>query len=192
MRIAVMCSGSGTNFENIVKSCPEHKVVVMIYNNKGCGAAKRSERLGIPHAHIKSANEDEIIELINVWRVDLIVLAGWMRIVSLNFIKSFPDKIINIHPSLLPKYKGLHAVRQALESGDATTGCTVHYVTAEVDSGGIIRQMEVPILKDDTVDTLQKRIQKAEHKLLPLAIKKYEFDFDLYIDRILAASFDDV
>ena len=112
-----MCSGNGTNFENIVRSCPEIEVVLMIHNKKNCGAKKRAQKLGIPNIHIKSKDEDQIIQLFQAWRVDLIVLAGWMRILSPKFIQAFPNKIINIHPSLLPKYKGLDAVKQALESG---------------------------------------------------------------------------
>ena len=93
-----------------------------------------------------------------------------MRILSPKFINAFPNKIINIHPSLLPKYKGLNAIGQALESGDLNTGCTVHYVTEELDSGTIIEQSIVPICPDDTVDTLTHRVQQAEHRLLPLVI----------------------
>ena len=166
-----MCSGNGTNFENIVRTCTEDEVVLMIHNKKHCGAKKRAQKLGISHCHIKSGSENEIISLFQAWRVDLIVLAGWMRIISPDFIKAFPNRIINIHPSLLPKYKGLNAVQQALDSGDAVSGCTVHYVTDELDSGKIIKQEIVPILPNDTVETLTSRIQKAEHYLLPLAIK---------------------
>ena len=90
------------------------------------------------------------------WQVDLIVLAGWMRIVSPKLIEAFPNRIINLHPSLLPKYKGLHAIEQAFESGDKVTGCTVHYVNEHLDSGEIILQEEVPILANDTVETLTK------------------------------------
>ena len=166
-----MCSGNGTNFENIVRTCTEDEVVLMVHNKKHCGAKKRAQKLGISHCHIKSGSENDIISLFQAWRVDLIVLAGWMRIISPDFIKAFPNRIINIHPSLLPKYKGLNAVQQALDSGDAVSGCTVHYVTDELDSGKIIKQEIVPILPNDTVETLTSRIQKAEHYLLPLAIK---------------------
>ena len=106
------------------------------------------------------------------WKVDLIVLAGWMRIISSKLIDAFPNKIINVHPSLLHKYKGLHAVEQAMESDDKVTGCSVHYVTEELDSGTIIIQGEVPILEDDTVETLTKRIQRKEYALLPAAIQQ--------------------
>ena len=176
MRLAVMCSGNGTNFENIVRTCKKDEVVLMIHNKRECGAAKRANKLGIPHCHIKSANEDEMIKLFNAWNVDLIVLAGWMRIVSPKLIDAFSNKIINIHPSLLPKYKGLHAIEQAFESGDDVTGVTVHYVTEELDSGAIIKQSEVPILPNDTVQTLTKRIQRMEYCILPIAIENIKYE----------------
>jgi formyltetrahydrofolate-dependent phosphoribosylglycinamide formyltransferase len=171
MRLGIMCSGNGTNFENIVRTCKEDEVVLMIHNKKKCGAAKRADKLGIPHCHIKSVNEDQIIQLFEAWRVELVVLAGWMRIVSSKLIEAFPNRVINIHPSLLPKYKGLNAVEQALESGDVLTGCTVHYVTEELDSGAIIKQDSVPILPNDTLEKLTTRIQRVEYDLLPKAIE---------------------
>ena len=170
MRLGVMCSGNGTTFENIVNNCTEHEVVLMVHNKKNCGAVERAERLGIPHVRLKTKQDDERIELFKVWRVDYIILAGYMRILSPKFINAFPNKIINIHPSLLPKYKGLNAIGQAFESGDLNTGCTVHYVTEELDSGTIIEQSIVPICPDDTMDTLTHRVQQAEHRLLPLVI----------------------
>ena len=114
-----------------------------------------------------------MIDLLKVWRVQLVVLAGYMRILSPNFINSFPERIINVHPSLLPKYKGIDAVEQALESGDDVTGCTVHIVTEELDSGRILLQGKVPIEKDDTVKTLTKRIQRSEYGILPTAINNF-------------------
>jgi len=166
-RLAVMCSGNGSNFENIVRTVNKHEVVLMIHNKKECGAAKRATNLGIPHVHIKSADEDQIIMLLKAWRVDLIILAGWMKVISPEFIEAFPKKIINLHPSLLPKYKGLHAIEQALDSNDKVTGCSVHWVNEELDGGEVIKQQEVPILPDDDLKTLTKRIQRAEYGLLP-------------------------
>lgn len=174
MRLGVMCSGNGSNFENIVRTCTDHEVVMMIHNKKECGAKKRAGKLGIPHCHIKSANEDEIIALFKAWRVDLVILAGWMKILSPKFIKSFPNQIINLHPSLLPKYKGLNAIEKALNSGDEFTGASVHYVTEELDSGDIIIQGEVPILPDDSIESLTRAINLKEYEILPLAINRYE------------------
>ncbi len=170
MRLGVMCSGEGTNFENIVHSCPDHEVVLMVYNKKKCGAQKRAERLGINSIRIASKDEDDIITIFDAYNVDLIVMAGWMRVVSKKFVEAFPGRIINLHPSLLPKYKGLHAIEQAIKAGESETGCSVHFVTEELDSGAVIKQQIVPILPGDTVETVTRAVQQAEHTLLPLVI----------------------
>ena len=164
-----MCSGNGTNFENILRTCSKDEVVIMIHDKKKCGAIKRAAKFGVPHCYVNAKDEDRMIDLFRVWRVDLIVLAGYMRIIK-NPSK-FPAPMINVHPSLLPKYKGLHAVEQAIDSGDAVSGCTVHYVNEELDGGEIILQGEVPILPEDTVESLTKAIQRKEYALLPLAIE---------------------
>ena len=165
-----MCSGSGTNFENIVRTCRFDEVVLMIYNKEDCGAAKRAAKLGIPHCCIKSKDEDKIVREFMWAGVELIVLAVWMRIVTPHLITAFPNRIINIHPSLLPKHKGLNVVQRAIDAGDTVAGCTVHYVTEELDSGDIILQAEVPILPDDTVESLTRAIQREEYSILPRAI----------------------
>ena len=169
-RLGVMCSGNGTNFENIVRSCKDHEVVLMLYNTKGCGAARRATKLGIPSAYFDSSEEDKIMSEFTWARVDYIILAGWMRILSEEFVNQFPNRIINVHPSLLPKYKGMHAVEQAMESGDKMTGCTVHYVNEELDGGEIIKQATVPIFETDTVKELTQRIQREEYRILPEVI----------------------
>ena len=171
MRLGVMCSGEGTNFENIVHSCPKHEIVLMVYNKKKCKARKRAERLNINSCY--SVDEDDIIALFNAYEVDMIVMAGWMKIVSKKFVDAFPGRIINLHPSLLPKYKGLHAVEQAMKAGEKETGCSVHFVTEQLDSGAVIKQQAVPILPDDTVESLTRAIQQAEHYLLPLVINAF-------------------
>ncbi len=171
MRLAVFCSGSGSNFENIVRTCNQDEVVVMIHNKEKCGAAKRAMKLGIPHAWIDHKDEVSMIKMLTAWNVDLIILAGWMRIVTKRLIQAFPDRIINVHPSLLPKYKGLHAVEQAMDAGEDFTGCTVHYVTEDLDGGPIIMQSKVPILPDDDVKSLTKAIQRREYAILPEAIR---------------------
>ena len=106
----------------------------------------------------------------NAYQVDMIVMAGWMKIVTKKFVDAFPGRIINLHPSLLPKYKGLHAVEQALKAGETETGATVHFVNEYLDAGAVIRQQVVPILPGDTVESLTRAIQQAEHQLLPLVI----------------------
>ena len=169
-RLGVMCSGNGSNFENIVRTCKDHEVMLMIHNKKKCGAAKRAEKIGIPHCYVNHKNEDQMIQLFQAWNIDLIILAGYMRIIKQP--NNFPCPIINVHPSLLPKYKGLHAVEQAINSKDRVTGCTVHYVNDELDGGEIIEQAKVPIFDTDTVDILTKRIQREEYRILPEVINK--------------------
>ena len=174
MRLGIMCSGNGTNFENIVTNpiCNKHEVVLMIHNTKECGAIARAAKFGIPHVRVPHKDEDKMIELFKAWKVDLIVLAGYMRV--LKNPDAFPAPMINIHPSLLPKYKGLNAIEQALDSGDSVTGCTVHYVTEELDGGTIIKQQEVPILPDDTLESLTKAVQRIEYGLLPSVINSWQ------------------
>jgi len=170
MRLGVMCSGNGTNFENILTNplCNTHEVVLMVHNTKQCGAKKRAAKFGIPHIRVPHKEEDKMIKLFEAYRVDLIILAGYMRI--LKNPSKFPCPIINVHPSLLPKYKGLNVVERAMEAGETVTGCTVHYVNEELDAGQIIMQGEVPILPDDDVESLTKAIQRKEYAILPAAI----------------------
>ena len=172
MRLGIMCSGNGTNFENIITNplCNKHEVVLMIHNTKKCGAIARAAKWGIPHCRVAHKDEDQIIKLFEAYRVDLIVLAGYMRV--LKKPSEFPCPIINVHPSLLPKYKGLNVVERAMEAGDKVTGCTVHYVNEELDGGEIIKQGEVPIMPDDTVESLTKAIQRMEYAILPAAIQE--------------------
>ena len=169
MRLGIMCSGTGTNFENIVRTCSKDEVVIMIHNKKDCGALKRAAKFGIPHCYVNAKDEDKMIELFKAWNVDLIVLAGYMRIIKNP--AAFPAPIINVHPSLLPKYKGLHAVEQAINNKEEYTGCSVHYVNEELDGGEVIMQAEVPILPEDTIKSLTKAIQRKEYAILPAAIE---------------------
>ena len=169
MRLGIMCSGNGTNFENIVRTCNKDEVVIMIHNKKDCGALKRAAKFGIPHCYVNHKDEDKMIELFKAWNVDLIVLAGYMRIIKNP--SNFPAPMINVHPSLLPKYKGLHAVEQAINNREEFTGCSVHYVNEELDGGEVIMQSEVPILPEDTIKSLTKAIQRKEYAILPAAIE---------------------
>ena len=169
MKLVVLCSGNGTNFENIIRTCNKDEVVLMIANKQKCGAVERARTFGIPCAY--STNESWMINEFKWLGVDLVVLAGYMRIISPKFVEAFPNRIINIHPSLLPKYKGLHAIEQALDSGDDVTGVTVHYVNNELDGGEIILQRKIPILPDDDIVSLTKSIQRVEYSILPAAIE---------------------
>lgn len=181
LQLGVMASGSGTNFEAIAQAITvgqlHAQVRVVIYNNPGAKVAARAERWGIPAVLInhreftsREALDTAIVQTLRKYSVDWVIMAGWMRIVTSVLINAFPDRVINIHPSLLPSFKGAHAIEQAFKAEVKITGCTVHLVRLEVDSGPILMQAAVPILPDDTVETLQARIQVQEHRIFPIAI----------------------
>ena len=182
--LAVLASGSGSNLEAIAKAISDGnlqaKIAVVIYNEPDAFARQRAEKFGIPailvnHRDYKSrkALDLAIIDILQQYNVDLVIMAGWMRIVTQVLIDAFPERILNIHPSLLPSFKGIHAIEQAFNYGVKITGCTVHLLSLEVDSGKILKQAAVPILPDDTLEDLQKRIQVQEHIIYPEAIAEY-------------------
>jgi phosphoribosylglycinamide formyltransferase 1 len=181
LSLGVMASGSGSNFEAIAQTIQtgqlHAQIRVLICNNPDAQAITRAQKFGIPtvvlnHRHYASREDLDlaIIRTLRDYGVDWVVMAGWMRIVTPVLIQAFPDRILNIHPSLLPSFKGIHAVEQALAAGVKITGCTVHLVVPEVDSGQILIQAAVPVLPDDTVETLQNRIHVQEHVIYPRAI----------------------
>lgn len=181
LRLGVLASGSGSNFEAIAQAIAQRQlnaqIQVMIYNNPQAKAAARAERLGIAaellnHRQFPSreALDRAIIDQLKRYKVEWVIMAGWMRVVTDVLINAFPDRILNLHPSLLPSFPGARAVEQALAAGVKVTGCTVHYVRLQVDSGPIIMQAAVPVLPDDTPDTLHQRIQVQEHRIFPRAI----------------------
>lgn len=176
-----MASGSGTNFEAIVKAIANGQlnaeIKVLIYNNTQAKVRSLGERYGIPtilinHRKYKTREDLDcaIVSTLQQYGVEWVVMAGWMRVVTEVLIASFPNRIINIHPSLLPSFKGIHAVEKALEAKVKITGCTAHLVTLEVDSGEILIQAAVPVYEEDTPATLHARIQEQEHIILPHAI----------------------
>lgn len=180
-KLGVMASGSGSNFEAIAAAIAEKrlnaKVAVLIYNNPGAKVAARAERWGVPAVllnHRDFANREAldraIVNTLHEYGAEWVIMAGWMRIVTPVLINAFPRRILNIHPSLLPSFKGAHAVEQALAAGVKITGCTVHYVVAEVDSGAIVMQAAVPVMPNDTAETLHTRIHLQEHRIYPQAI----------------------
>jgi phosphoribosylglycinamide formyltransferase-1 len=181
VKLGILASGSGSNFEAIAQAIKDGKlnaqIQVLIYNNPGIKAVERAESWGVPAVLLnhreynrREALDTAIVQVLQQYEVEWVVMAGWMRIVTPVLIDAFPDRIINIHPSLLPSFKGAHAVEQALETGVKITGCTVHLVRPEVDSGPILIQAAVPVLPDDTPETLHARIQVQEHRILPQAI----------------------
>jgi phosphoribosylglycinamide formyltransferase-1 len=181
LKLGIMASGSGSNFEAVADAIASQQlnaqIQVLIYNNPGIKAAARADRWGVPavllnHRDYKRREDldTEIVEVFGQYKVEWVVMAGWMRLVTPVLINAFPDRIINIHPSLLPSFKGVKAVEQAIEAGVKIAGCTVHLVRLEVDSGPILLQAAVPVLPDDTPETLHARIQDQEHRILPQAI----------------------
>ncbi|MGB7057975.1 MAG: phosphoribosylglycinamide formyltransferase [Geitlerinemataceae cyanobacterium] len=181
LKLGVLASGNGSNFEAIIEAIADGKlraeIPVVIYNNPGAAVAARAGRWGIPsilvnHRDYRSreAFDFEIAQTLKQYGVDWVIMAGWMRVVTQVLIEAFPNKIINIHPSLLPSFPGIKAVEQALKAGVKIAGCTVHLVTLEVDSGPILMQAAVPVLPNDTAETLHARIQIQEHEILPRSI----------------------
>lgn len=180
LRIGVMASGSGTNFEALQAAITagdlDAEVRLLVVNRPGCGAMARAERLGITcelidHRRFPSreALDHQLVSTFRAAGVEALVMAGWMRIVTPVLIDAFPRKLINIHPSLLPSFKGMDAVGQSLDAGVCLAGCTVHEVMKDVDAGPILAQAAVPILPGDTREALAARIQREEHRLLPWA-----------------------
>ena len=181
LRLGIMASGSGSNFEAVACAIASGQLIaqiqVLIYNNPGIKAAARADKWGVPavllnHRDYKRREDLDtaIVEVLQQYEVEWVIMAGWMRVVTPVLIEAFPDRIINIHPSLLPSFKGVRAVEQALNAGVKIAGCTVHLLRLEVDSGPILLQAAVPVLSDDTSDTLHARIQVQEHRILPQAI----------------------
>ena len=180
IKTAVFISGTGSNLKSLIKFSKLKKSPISIHliisNNKLAKGLKYGDIFQIKKKIINFKNkeiaEKKILNELKKNKIELICLAGFMKILSKNFIKNFKGKILNIHPSLLPKYKGLNTHKRAIENKDKYSGCTVHFVNAKLDSGKIILQKKVNILKKDTQDKLAKRILAEEHKLYPKAILK--------------------
>ena len=179
IKTAVFISGTGSNLKNIIKFSKTKispiTVKLIISNNKKAKGLKYSTQYNVEKKIVNFNNnfsENRILNYINKKNIKFICLAGFMKILSKNFIKKFKGKIVNIHPSLLPKYKGLNTYKRALKNKEKFAGCTVHYVTAKLDSGKIILQKKVKIRKKDTANSLKKKILEKEHQLYPSAIRK--------------------
>lgn len=172
-------SGSGTNLQAIIDAgIPNVEIALVLSNNPGAYALERAKKHGIPaeiadHRDYSGREEYEkrVLELLEPYEVDLIALAGFMRILSPYFVRAYKNRIVNIHPALLPSFPGMHAARQALESGVKFTGCTVHFVDEGIDTGPTILQAVVPVLDDDDEESLLERIHKEEHRIYPEALK---------------------
>lgn len=183
-RLGVLASGRGSNLQAIMDAIGRGElpaeVAVVVSNRPGVLALERARQAGIPAVTVdqaayadKDAFERRLAEVLCEHRAELVILAGYMRILGRGFVAAFPGRIMNIHPSLLPAFPGLGAQRQALEYGVKVAGCTVHFVDEVLDSGPIILQAAVPVLGGDTVDTLSARILEQEHRLYPEAIRLF-------------------
>ena len=179
-KTAIFISGTGSNLKNLIKFSKKKKspisIDLIISNTHNAKGLKYSRKYNIQKKVISFKNnklaEEKIFNFLLVKNIKFICLAGFMKILSKNFIKKFKGKIVNIHPSLLPKYKGLNTHKKAIENNDKFAGCSVHFVTAKLDSGKIIMQKKVKIKKRDTIASLAKKVLKKEYLLYPVAIKK--------------------
>ena len=184
MNLAIFASGNGSNFAAIVKAVKQGKVkirrMVLVCDKPEARVISRAQKAKVPVVLVKREDflrrldfEEAIIQRLRSYQVDLIVLAGFMRMLSPGMVRKYHNRIMNIHPSLLPAFKGARAIKDALAANVRSTGVTVHFVDAEMDHGPIILQQKIEIKSEDTLATLEKRIHAVEHKLYPQAIKLF-------------------
>jgi phosphoribosylglycinamide formyltransferase-1 len=183
-RVAIFASGGGSNAVKLMESMQgDHPVKpsLIVTNQPNAGVIQQAERFGVacevidhkPYAGDRAAFETEIQNRLIPYQIDIICLAGFMRVLTSGFTDHWSGRMLNIHPSLLPKYKGLNTHARAIEAGDKHAGCTVHEVTAELDDGPILGQISVPILSDDTPAELAARVLTQEHQLYPAVLKRF-------------------
>ena len=182
-RLGILISGRGSNLQALIEAIRsgqlEATIAIVVSNRADAAGLEHAAAAGIktavlPHRAWSSreAYDQALVETLREHRVDLVCLAGFMRLLSSVAIEAFPHRILNVHPSLLPAFPGVDAQRQALEHGVKVTGATVHFVTAELDAGPVIAQAAVPVVPDDTVETLSARILEQEHRLYPEAVRR--------------------
>lgn len=180
-RIVVLISGGGSNLQSLLDQCQtdsmDANIVAVISNRPDAFGLSRARQAGVKALTLdhtgyadRAAFDAALAELIEAQQPDLIVLAGFMRILTDDFVRRFPGKMINIHPSLLPRYPGLNTHQRALDAGDSKAGATVHFVTAELDGGPPIAQVEVPISDQDDADSLARKVLVQEHRLYPTVV----------------------
>jgi phosphoribosylglycinamide formyltransferase 1 len=181
-KIVVLISGSGSNLQSLIDGQQQGTlaidIVAVISNKPTVLGLERAEKAGIPHHVVNHQDyadralfDQQLAQMIDQYQPELVVLAGFMRILTGDFVRAYQGRMLNIHPSLLPKYQGLHTHQRALEAGDACHGVTVHFVTEELDGGPTVIQAIVPILEGDDANTLAKRVQQQEHIIYPMAVE---------------------
>lgn len=181
-KIAILISGRGSNMATLIEAAQAADftadIALVISNKDGAGGLALAKQADIPTAVVPHRGltredfEDHLQTVLDEAEIDFICLAGFMRVLSASFVERWEGRMLNVHPSLLPLFRGLHVHEQALEAGVAVSGCSVHYVTPELDGGPIIGQAVVPVLPGDDAETLARRVQKAEHRLYPAALRK--------------------
>ena len=178
IKIAVLVSGSGSNLQALIDANLSGQIVGVISNKPEAYALERAQKAGIATAVIehkqypnRESFDDVMHQQLLDWNVDLVVLAGFMRILSAKFVKAWEGKMVNIHPSLLPNYKGMHTHQRVLNTGDVLHGCTVHYVTAELDAGQALAQGVLKVSQRDCVESLAKRVHVLEHVIYPQVVE---------------------
>ncbi|MFW8636888.1 phosphoribosylglycinamide formyltransferase [Cribrihabitans pelagius] len=183
-RVAILISGGGSNMVSLLESMTgDHpaRPCLVLANNAGAGGLAKAAAAGVPVAVVdhrpygsdRAAFEAELVKPILAADADIVCLAGFMRVLTAGFVAHFEGRMLNIHPSLLPKYKGLHTHARALEAGDAEHGCTVHEVTPRLDDGPVLGQARVPVVPGDTPETLAARVLEQEHRLYPAVLRRY-------------------
>ena len=182
MRVAIFASGNGTNFEVLAKQFQDQTIpgdlVLMFCDHPDAKVVERAHRFKIPVETFtvkecggKQAYEERILKVLQDYQIDFIALAGYMRVVGPTILDRYDHRIVNLHPDWLPEYPGLHSIERAFADHRDQTGVTVHYIDAGLDSGPIIAQRHVPILADDTLDSLESRVHEVEHQLYPQVLK---------------------
>ncbi|MEN8658687.1 phosphoribosylglycinamide formyltransferase [Marivita sp.] len=183
-RVAILISGGGSNMVSLVEDMTgDHSAqpVLVLSNRADAGGLEKAKAQGIPTAVVdhrpfgadRPAFEDALNHVLDQARPDIICLAGFMRVLTEGFVTRWQGKMLNIHPSLLPKYKGLHTHQRAIDAGDTEAGCSVHEVTAELDGGQVLGQVRVPIAPEDTADSLAAKVLVQEHMLYPLILRRF-------------------
>ena len=183
LRIAILASGEGSNFQKLIDLSKSNTfdidIRILITNKPDAGCISRAKESNISYKIINNSDyknkdyfEEEIINTLKSNDIELVVMAGWMKIMSSKFVSKFKNKLINIHPSLLPSFKGSNAIKEAMSNNAKITGCSVHFVESEVDSGALIMQAALPVSDEDNLETISKKIHLLEHRILPLSISE--------------------